>query len=91
MTSHVTDQLWDAQFLRRAIDAAEVALWSWNVETDLFNMDRLAFAMWGISNNSTVTFEDLSAKYIHPTATGCAPLSRPPAPILAPMKSTSVF
>lgn len=66
MTSHVTDQLWDAQFLRRAIDAAEVALWSWNVETDLFNMDRLAFAMWGISNNSTVTFEDLSAK-IHPS------------------------
>ncbi|MCV3768746.1 sensor histidine kinase [Rhizobium sp. TRM95796] len=66
MTSHIADQLWDAQFLRRAINAAEVALWSWNVETDLFSMDRHAFAIWGIADNSMVTFEDLSAK-IHPS------------------------
>lgn len=59
------EQMWDEKVLRRAIDAAEVALWSWNVETDLFNMDDRAFAIWGIPKSPDVTFEDLSSK-IHP-------------------------
>ena len=65
MNERGSEQLWDAQCLRRAIEAAEVALWSWNVETDLFNMDDRAFAIWGIPSNAAVTFEDLSSK-IHP-------------------------
>jgi two-component sensor histidine kinase len=56
---------WDIEHLRRAIDAADVALWAWNVETDLFKMDDRAFAIWGIPESPRVTFEDLSSK-IHP-------------------------
>ena len=31
--------LWEADNLRRALQAAGVALWSWNVDTDRFTMD----------------------------------------------------
>jgi len=57
--------IWHEQDLRRAIDAAGVALWSWNVETDRFTMDDHAFDIWGIPQGPEVTFEDLSAR-IHP-------------------------
>jgi hypothetical protein len=46
--------------LRRALHAAGVALWSWSVETDAFTMDEQAFALWGLPQKSTVTFENLS-------------------------------
>ncbi len=61
-----TPPIWDARHLRFATDAAGVALWSWNVDTDKISMDERAFSMWGVPNNATVTFEDLSA-HIHPT------------------------
>ncbi|MEF2551615.1 HWE histidine kinase domain-containing protein [Aurantimonas sp. A2-1-M11] len=51
--------------LRRAIHAAGVALWSWNVTDDRFSMDERAFDLWGLEKSSKVTFEDLSA-HIHP-------------------------
>lgn len=51
--------------LRRAIHAAGVALWSWNVTTDAFLMDARAFEMWGLPPAREVRFEDLSA-HIHP-------------------------
>jgi two-component sensor histidine kinase len=51
--------------LRRAIAAAGVALWSWNVEDDGFVMDERAFQLWNIPPSEQVTFEDLSAR-IHP-------------------------
>ncbi|MVA22487.1 histidine kinase [Agrobacterium vitis] len=51
--------------LRRAVHAAGVALWSWNVTNDRFAMDEQAFELWGIVKGGEVKFEDLSA-HIHP-------------------------
>jgi len=51
--------------LRRAIHAAGVALWSWNVGDDRFAMDEHAFKLWGLVKSGEVKFEDLSA-HIHP-------------------------
>ena len=66
MSSQSTDRpVWDANRLRIATDAAGVALWSWNVDTDDIAMDERAYGLWGIVNDGTVTFEDLSAR-IHP-------------------------
>lgn len=56
---------WSEEHLRRAIAAAGVALWSWNVDTDELTMDRQAFALWAVPETSVVTFEDLSSR-IHP-------------------------
>ena len=56
---------WRAEHLQLAIDAAGVALWSWNVDTDDFKMDDRAFKLWGLPSSEHVTFEDLSA-HIHP-------------------------
>lgn len=57
--------VWDEAHLRLAIDAAGVALWSWNVDTDRLTMDEIGCRMWGVRFSSGVTFEDLSA-HIHP-------------------------
>jgi two-component sensor histidine kinase len=57
--------LWEQANLRRALQAAGVALWSWNVDDDRFTMDEQAFALWGVPQSDSVTFEDLSA-HIHP-------------------------
>lgn len=54
-----------AENLRRAIHAAGVALWSWNVTDDQFAMDEQAFKLWGMDYSHEVKFEDLSA-HIHP-------------------------
>jgi len=51
--------------LRLAIDAANVALWSWQVDTDRFTMDERAFGLWGLPCSEEVAFEELSA-HIHP-------------------------
>jgi two-component sensor histidine kinase len=48
-----------------AIDAAGVALWSWNVDTDRLTMDQHAYELWGVPRDVDVCFEDLSA-HIHP-------------------------
>ncbi|MEO6396064.1 MAG: HWE histidine kinase domain-containing protein [Devosia sp.] len=57
--------LWEPGNLRRALQAAGVALWSWNVDSDRFTMDTQAFELWGVPQADGVTFEDLSA-HIHP-------------------------
>ena len=57
--------VWSANHLRVAADAAGVALWSWNVDTDAITMDERAFSMWGVPKVEPVTFEHLSA-HIHP-------------------------
>lgn len=59
------NNLWQEQQLRNAIDAAGVALWWWNVETDKFAMDERAFEIWGLPQSPEITFEDLSPR-IHP-------------------------
>ncbi|MGZ9113374.1 MAG: histidine kinase, partial [Brevundimonas sp.] len=56
---------WDAGNLQRGLEAAGVALWSWNVDDDTFAMDDAAFGLWGMTIRSHVTFEDLSS-HIHP-------------------------
>jgi two-component sensor histidine kinase len=56
--------VWDANRLRIATDAAGVALWSWNVDTDEIALDERAHGLWGVAGGA-VTFEDLSAR-IHP-------------------------
>ncbi|WP_010188131.1 sensor histidine kinase [Sphingomonas sp. PAMC 26605] len=56
---------WGVTDLRRAIEAAGVALWSWNVDTDRLTMDEHGFSLWGLGAQGEITFEDLSLK-IHP-------------------------
>jgi len=57
--------VWDAERLRIATDAAEVALWSWNVDTDEIALDERAHGLWGVPRRyRSVTFEDLST-HIH--------------------------
>jgi PAS domain-containing protein len=63
-------QLWNAEQLRLAVEAAGVTLWSWNVDTDQLKMDDRAFDLWGIPRSNHVTFEDLSAHIHLPIATG---------------------
>jgi hypothetical protein len=57
--------VWDAGQLRLAISAAGVALWSWNVDTNRFTMDEIAFGLWGVPLSENVSFDDLSS-HIHP-------------------------
>jgi two-component sensor histidine kinase len=56
---------WSARHLRLAIDAAGIALWSWNVDTDHFTMDVQGYKLWHLPLRPFVMFEDLSAQ-IHP-------------------------
>lgn len=58
--------LWEPKNLVRAIEAAGVTLWSWNVDTDALAMDDQAYDLWGIPRGIDVNFEDLSA-HIHPS------------------------
>ena len=55
----------DLEQLKRALTAAGVTLWTWNVDTDELTMDDSAFDLWGVPRADSVTFEDLSA-HIHP-------------------------
>ena len=57
--------LWEPRNLIRAVEAAGVTLWSWNVDTDALAMDDHAYDLWGIPRGVDVNFEDLSA-HIHP-------------------------
>ena len=57
--------VWDAGHMRRGIDAAGVALWAWNVETDRIALDERGYRLWGVPTSTDVCFEDLSA-HIHP-------------------------
>lgn len=56
---------WTAKQLRLAVDAAGVAMWSWNVDDDTFTMDRRGHELWDLPVRDRVSFEDLSTR-IHP-------------------------
>lgn len=56
---------WPAEDLARAVEAAGIALWTWNVDDDSFTMDPRGFELWGLPWKSAVKFEELSA-HIHP-------------------------
>ncbi len=64
-TEQLMPLLWEPKNLIRAIEAAGVTLWSWNVDTDALAMDDHAYDLWGIPRSTDVKFEDLSA-HIHP-------------------------
>ncbi|MEP7350374.1 MAG: HWE histidine kinase domain-containing protein [Sphingorhabdus sp.] len=48
-----------------AIEAAGIALWSWNVDDNGFSMDARGFELWGVPRAERIEFEQLSA-HIHP-------------------------
>jgi two-component sensor histidine kinase len=56
---------WSNEHLRLAVDAACVALWSWNVDDNSFAMDERGFELWDLPWAKVVQFEELSA-HIHP-------------------------
>ena len=56
---------WWSDYLPRAVEAARVAIWAWQVETDKLAMDERAFELWGMEPADEVTFEQLSER-IHP-------------------------
>lgn len=57
--------IWSDEHLRLAIDAACVALWSWNVDDNSFRMDPRGFELWDAPWAEQIEFEQLSA-HIHP-------------------------
>jgi len=61
----VTEQLAPEQRLNLAMEAARVAVWAWNVDSDRFSMDDRGFELWGVTQDGEVTFEELSVR-IHP-------------------------
>lgn len=64
-TEQPTTHEWQPEQLRSAIKAAGVALWSWNVDSDLLTMDARGFELWGMPWSDRATFEELSS-HIHP-------------------------
>ncbi len=56
---------WDHADLRRAVDAAGVAMWLWNVDTDNLAMDLRGYELWDVPPSEDLSFELLSEK-IHP-------------------------
>jgi two-component sensor histidine kinase len=56
---------WSAAHLALAVEAAGVALWSWNVDDNSLAMDGQGFELWGLLWADFVSFEQLSA-HIHP-------------------------
>jgi two-component sensor histidine kinase len=56
---------WGHEHLRRAIQAAGVALWSWHVDDDIFIMDPQGYNLWHVSPDGQLTFEHLSER-VHP-------------------------
>lgn len=60
-----TGPKWGYGELRRAIDAAGVAMWAWNIETDDIAMDPKGYELWEVPKKQAITFEHLSDR-IHP-------------------------
>jgi len=56
---------WGHAELRAAVDAAGVALWSWNIDSNNLAMDPHGYALWDVPPGQKLTFERLSEK-IHP-------------------------
>jgi two-component sensor histidine kinase len=66
LSNREAPEIWTTSALRLAVEAAGVALWSWNITTDELSLDEAARKLWGVSPSDTeVSFEDLSA-HIHP-------------------------
>lgn len=48
MSKPVRSKTWDERHLRYAVDAAEIALMSWNVDTNVIEMDDRGYKLWGM-------------------------------------------
>ena len=59
-------EVWYTRILSRAVEAARVGVWAWQVETDKFGMDERSFDLWGLAQADEITFEELSLR-VHPT------------------------
>jgi two-component sensor histidine kinase len=57
--------MWDLERLRFATEAAEVGLWSWNVDTDEISLNERSHALWETSADGLITFRELSER-VHP-------------------------
>ena len=57
--------MWDLERLRFATEAAEVGLWSWNVDTDEIELNERSHALWETPAEGLITFKELSER-IHP-------------------------
>jgi two-component sensor histidine kinase len=53
--------VWSAERHRIASDAAGVALWAWNVDTNEISLDERAHVMWGVPRNGPLTTATLSS------------------------------
>lgn len=66
MRQSTSPPVWNEKHLRIATNAAGIALWSWNVDTDEIALDERSHRLWGLPvTEGLVTFEALSAR-IHP-------------------------
>lgn len=61
--------MWDVERLRSATEAAGIALWARNVDTDEITMGDRAHELWGVAGNRPVTLADLSS-HIYPEDRG---------------------
>ncbi len=53
--------MWDAERLRLAADAAGIALWSWNIDTDALELDQRSHTLCGLSSVGSTTLNALSS------------------------------
>jgi two-component sensor histidine kinase len=58
--------VWHEKHLRAATEAAGVALWAWNVDTDAITMDERAYELWGVPKHEQKVTFDILSKNIHP-------------------------
>ena len=83
---------WNEGNLLLALNAAEVALWTWNVDTDKITLCERACELWGVPENQEVTFEDLSA-HIFPhdldSVRAAFAATRAPSPDVSKLTSAS--
>ena len=66
---------WNARHLRLAIDAAGVALWSWNVDTDKLTMDGHGYDLWGVERSELFVSKTCQHTSILPIAIGILPIA----------------
>ena len=58
--------IWREKHLRAATRAAGVALWAWNVDTDVIAMDEWAYELWDVPKDIHVLSFEILSQNIHP-------------------------
>ena len=59
----MTGLVWDVNKLRIATDAAGIALWSWNVDTDQLELDERGYSLWGVPKQRNNYFRSAFCLY----------------------------